>query len=63
MAPRNSSSKSFSERRDFWASRNRAYGIGTTNVVIEPGATVATKLQSWIGSAASDTRFSVRDVR
>jgi hypothetical protein len=34
-----------------------------TKVVIDPGVTVATKLQSWIGTAVSDTRFSERDVR
>src|SRR5215468_1514122 len=38
-------------------------GSVTTNVVIEAGATVATKLQPWIGRAARVTRFSDRDVR
>src|SRR4029079_3474367 len=39
------------------------HGIATTNVVIDPGVTVATKLQSWIGTAVRVTRFSARDVR
>ncbi len=36
----------------------RDYGIGTTNVVIEYGATVATKPHPWMGSAVSAARFS-----